>query len=265
MNLQQLYSEQSDYIQELLQVTRDGVTYGHYDGYEFHSVFQPIYDRQNRVFGMEGLSRIKGPSGQTINPYDFFTSSEQDIRKNIVYSLLCGKVQTTNFASSAFRKLQLFMNVSPSVFNMLANNEAAIQHFVSRLHQLNLRESQIVYEIIEFEEPDLAGIIEGKNRLASYGIRTALDDYGAMHSTKKRALMIRSPFLKIDKDKISDRHFVKEAVTLAKSIRAKTIAEGIENKQEYDQCKALGVNLFQGYYLAKPNPISSFTLSEKAL
>ncbi|WP_159737835.1 hypothetical protein [Vibrio atypicus] len=74
MNIDQIYSNQSDYIQQLLQVSENGEVYGQYKGYTFHSVFQPILDQAGNIFGLEGLSRINSPKVDSVNPYKFFSS-----------------------------------------------------------------------------------------------------------------------------------------------------------------------------------------------
>jgi EAL domain-containing protein (putative c-di-GMP-specific phosphodiesterase class I) len=171
---------------------------------------------------------------------------------NVIATLLCGKLHSINLAHTAYRTSKLFINVSPSAFNLLANYRQSIEHLMYRLRCLRLVSSQIVYEITEFEETDLEGILQGKAYLEEYGIVTALDDYGARYSTRKRALKIRAPYLKIDRAYVSDENFVKEAVAVARSIGAKTIAEGIETREQYEMCRESGVDYFQGYWIAKP-------------
>jgi EAL domain-containing protein (putative c-di-GMP-specific phosphodiesterase class I) len=41
-------------------------------------------------------------------------------------------------------------------------------------------------------------------------------------------------------------------VNLAKALKIKTTAEGIETKAQYQKLKDIGCDLGQGYYIAKP-------------
>jgi EAL domain-containing protein (putative c-di-GMP-specific phosphodiesterase class I) len=241
-----------DYIQSLVRYEREGFVYGFYQGKTFHSVFQPIVDSLGQIFAFEGLVRIWDEHGKSVNPTDYFSSMAPGDESNVIATLLCGKLHSINLAHTAYRTSKLFINVSPSAFNLLANYRQSIEHLMYRLRCLRLVSSQIVYEITEFEETDLEGILQGKAYLEEYGIVTALDDYGARYSTRKRALKIRAPYLKIDRAYVSDENFVKEAVAVARSIGAKTIAEGIETREQYEMCRESGVDYFQGYWIAKP-------------
>ncbi|MGF1756058.1 EAL domain-containing protein, partial [Vibrio makurazakiensis] len=196
MELEKIYSDKSDLIQEMLNVDQGGHVYGEYSDYRFHSVFQPIFDRNMCIFGFECLARISSIEGYRIDPSLFFSSFESHSDCDIVYSLLCGKVHMMNFANSKFNHLRLFINVAPSVFNLLSNNEPAIERFNERLDYLNLTGSQIIYELLEFYEKDITGIVQGKKALLEHGIQIAIDDYGSQCSTKDRVIMVQPSYLK---------------------------------------------------------------------
>jgi len=252
VELASIYSVQMDYIQSLVRYEREGFVYGFYQGKTFHSVFQPIVDRLGQVLAFEGLVRIWDEHGESVNPSDYFSSMTPGDESNVIATLLCGKLHSINLAHTAYRTSKLFINVSPSVFTLLANYRQSIEHLMYRLRCLRLVSSQIIYEITEFEESDLTGILQGKAYLEQYGIKTALDDYGACYATRERAMKIRAPYLKIDRSYVGDAKFVEQAVAVARRIGAKTIAEGIETREQFEMCRESGVDYFQGYWIAKP-------------
>jgi EAL domain-containing protein (putative c-di-GMP-specific phosphodiesterase class I) len=45
---------------------------------------------------------------------------------------------------------------------------------------------------------------------------------------------------------------------MAKNLGLKTVAEGVESKEHFDELKKLGVDIFQGYYFSKPVPFEEF-------
>lgn len=47
---------------------------------------------------------------------------------------------------------------------------------------------------------------------------------------------------------------LKSIVTLAKNLNFKTIAEGVETKEQFDIIAELGCDIIQGYYFSKPLP-----------
>ena len=49
-----------------------------------------------------------------------------------------------------------------------------------------------------------------------------------------------------------DTSIVSSIIGLAKGLRLKVIAEGVEREEEYESVKSLGVHLTQGFYFHKP-------------
>ena len=65
--------------------------------------------------------------------------------------------------------------------------------------------------------------------------------------------------LKIDKFFIEnldqDEKFeqaLKTIIAVGRSMNMKILAEGVETQEQFDKCKKLGVDLFQGFYLSRP-------------
>ncbi|MEG2770674.1 MAG: EAL domain-containing protein, partial [Oscillospiraceae bacterium] len=54
------------------------------------------------------------------------------------------------------------------------------------------------------------------------------------------------------------RKIIKTIIELAKSLELKVVAEGVENKAQRDYLEALGCDIIQGYYYAKPMDKGSF-------
>nr|WP_282437350.1 EAL domain-containing protein [Vibrio amylolyticus] len=241
-----------DYIQSLLRYQGDESVYGHYRQESFYSAFQPIVDHSGELFAFEGLVRIYNQQGELKNTGDYFDRLKPGSKANVIVTLLCAKLHTMNLAHSRYRTTKLFINVAPSVFTLLANHHQAIEQLMYRLECLKIQSSQIIYEITEFDQSEMEGILRGQQRLAEYGILTALDDYGTRYSTYERAMQIKAPYLKIDRSFVSNKRFVRSAVEVAQSIGAKTIAEGVETQQQYQLCKEYGVDFFQGYWLQRP-------------
>ena len=47
--------------------------------------------------------------------------------------------------------------------------------------------------------------------------------------------------------------FINRALHTASNLGIKTLAEGIERKEEYDYCREAGIPLAQGYFFGKPS------------
>jgi EAL domain-containing protein (putative c-di-GMP-specific phosphodiesterase class I) len=99
-------------------------------------------------------------------------------------------------------------------------------------------------------------------RIAALGVRLAVDDFGTGYSSF--ALLRRLPpgiALKIDRsfveriaDNASDEAIVASMIHLVHGLRARAIAEGVENADVLARLGSLGCQEAQGYLIARPMP-----------
>jgi len=95
------------------------------------------------------------------------------------------------------------------------------------------------------------------------GITIAIDDVGAGYSSLEAIMEIKPRYVKIDASIIRGVHesagkraMLKALHTLAKSIDAETVGEGVETKEDLAVLIELGIDYAQGYYFAKPGVLS---------
>jgi len=87
----------------------------------------------------------------------------------------------------------------------------------------------------------------------------ALDDWGSGYSNSNSLLELSPDYIKVDITIICDidtdadkQQLVKDIVEYAHGRGMKIVAEGIETEAELRKVIELGVDLLQGYFLAKP-------------
>ncbi len=92
------------------------------------------------------------------------------------------------------------------------------------------------------------------------GCQLAIDDYGAGTSNIVNLLRYSPNVIKIDRflithiqDDVNKQMFVKNVIDFAQMNGIKTIAEGVETKEELNAVISYGVDLIQGFYTARPN------------
>ncbi len=92
-----------------------------------------------------------------------------------------------------------------------------------------------------------------------YGMRIALDDVGIGYSTLERVSEITPDYLKYDRTLVRDidknlirQELARSFVEFARRINATIIAEGIENEQELNFLKEIGIAYGQGFFLSPP-------------
>jgi EAL domain-containing protein (putative c-di-GMP-specific phosphodiesterase class I) len=103
------------------------------------------------------------------------------------------------------------------------------------------------------------------------GLKVAMDDFGTEYSSLKYLKDLPVDEIKIDisftKEIVENektRAVVETIITLAKKLGMKTLAEGIETKEQLEILKEMGCNYLQGYLLGKPMPdIEANKLVEK--
>ncbi|HMB17044.1 MAG TPA: HDOD domain-containing protein [Pelovirga sp.] len=187
---------------------------------------QPIFDTRGRVFAYELLFR----SGM----HNYFDSDNFD------------QASASVIANS---------NLLFSLGEMTGNTKAFLnctENVLLKDLMTTLPRQQAVVEILENVEPTPA-IIEACKRLKQLGYTLALDDF--VYHQNFEPLLDLADIVKVD-FLLSD---VRQQEELARQLiprGIKMLAEKVETHEVFEQAKAMGYQLFQGYFFAKPVIIS---------
>ncbi len=159
-------------------------------------------------------------------------------------------------------KIPLSINLSPK--SLLS------QEVFSRLKEL--REAlnyPFICEITErlFLEKDALRIIQ---KIKDLDIKIAIDDFGTGYSSFSYLENLPLDIIKIDisftrrmLDEPKALAIVQTIIDLAKKLGIKTVAEGVENEEQFRILRLLMCDYMQGFYLSEPVPIESFMAHEK--
>ena len=120
-----------------------------------------------------------------------------------------------------------------------------------------------------FEITETAAVTNWSNalyfmkELQQRGCRFALDDFGSGLSSFMYLRTLPVDFLKIDGQFVSqvatnpvDRNMVEAICKIGRSLGIATVAECVESESVLEELKRIGVDFVQGYYLARPRPLS---------
>ena len=111
-------------------------------------------------------------------------------------------------------------------------------------------------------------------KLHEKGFICSLDDFGAGYSSLNLLKNVSIDIVKLDimffrksSDIKRERIVISNIINMAKELRIKTIAEGVEYTETVEFLKSAGCDVIQGYVFAKPMPIEEFEklLLEKIL
>ena len=102
---------------------------------------------------------------------------------------------------------------------------------------------------------------ESLKRLNSRGISIAIDDFGTGYSSLGYLKSLPINTLKIDRTFVKDicqddddKKIVQSLISLAHSLDMLVVAEGVEEKNQFDLLNQYSCDQFQGYMLSKPIP-----------
>ena len=112
---------------------------------------------------------------------------------------------------------------------------------------------RVVIELLETIEVTPA-VLERVVELRRHGFTLALDDYAGAEASYAE-LLPAVDIIKVDISLVSDDALPALTGRL-KTYRKKLLAEKVETREVVDRCLALGYDLFQGYYFAKPVVLS---------
>ena len=121
---------------------------------------------------------------------------------------------------------------------------------------------RITFEILESEKiRDFNEMVDFLNEIRKFGVKIAIDDFGAGFSNFTAILQINPDFIKIDGDLIINcdkdpmKQLCLQAISdIAKGINAELIAEHVENSGEQQTVESTNIQYTQGYYFSKPLP-----------
>ena len=128
--------------------------------------------------------------------------------------------------------------------------------------EAGLNPGRITLEITESGmTDDLDSLLDITTRLRLKGFLLAIDDFGTGFSSLTQLKRLPFTELKLDRTFVSgaaadgdSRSLLESSVNLAKRLQLKTVAEGIETEEEWNLLVWMGVDLGQGYHMARPMP-----------
>lgn len=228
---------------------------------QFELHYQPVVDLDtDNTVGFEALIRWQHPERGFVPPNDFIPLAEElgllgAIDLFVVQQAVSQiNLWYQNYASPFY----ISVNISGRSFSLPDFADAVLQ-------QLAARQVPAQYLAIEITERALIDKIDQAKttiaRLREAGIRVFLDDFGTGYSSLSYLHEFQLDVLKIDRSfiagirpRIQENAVVNTIITLAKTLKLRVIAEGIENSLQRKILSELGCESGQGYWFAAALP-----------
>ena len=232
---------------------------------EFKVYYQPKYDPRNDTLkGAEALIRWQFSENEIIPPGRFIPLFEKNgfITEIDHYMIAHVARDQKAWLDKGLKCVPVSVNVSRAHFvekdlaNQIARmvDEAGCPH---KLIEIELTESAF------FDDKD--AMIQTINQLKSNGFSVSMDDFGAGYSSLNSLKDMPLDVLKLDAEFFRGEDagergeiVVSEAINLAKKLKMRTVAEGVEEKEQVDFLAGQGCDMIQGYFYSKPVPKSEY-------
>ncbi|MBX9811460.1 MAG: EAL domain-containing protein [Burkholderiales bacterium] len=228
--------------------------------------YQPqVHLQTGKVPGAEALLRWFDPEWGPVPPAEFIPIAEERGMMGALGEWVLRE---------ACRQVKAWQEAGLSLPGRLAVNVAAQQleeaEFVTKVPNI-VRAAGLTPSLFELEltessmmaDPERAiGVMEA---LKTAGFALSIDDFGTGYSSLAYLKRFAADKLKIDisfvRDMLSDRNdyaIVATIIAMARTLKLKTVAEGVEKAAQAEALRALGCDGAQGYYFGHPEPPDAF-------
>lgn len=233
---------------------------------EFKVYMQPKVDIQenNRLAGAEVLVRWQSPAKGLIPPGRFIPLFEKNDRivtlDRYMFEQTCRWFR--RYLSEGGRLISIAVNVSK--VGLLRKD--FIEYYSEVKERYRIPDGLLELEFTEgvmLNDTDMFSEIVLK--LKERGFICSLDDFGSGYSSLNLLKDLPIDVLKLDimffhksRDLNRERIVISNFVHLAKELKIKTIAEGVEDVDSVDFLKDSGCDVVQGYVFFRPMPLDEF-------
>lgn len=224
------------------------------------AVFQPkVSARTREVVGVEALARLHHPQRGSLGPGAFIPLAEDRGRmEELTEAVFRHAAAEVGAWQAAGIDLKLSVNITTDSLRNFTFSERVVDWAASE----GLRPSQIILEVTETRVmQDVRSSLETLSRARLKGLGLSIDDFGTGYSSLEQ--LKQTPFseLKIDRAFVTGaaqdpqaRAILESSVSLAKRLGLDAVAEGVETQEDWDLVAAIGCDMAQGYFIAKPMP-----------
>jgi diguanylate cyclase (GGDEF)-like protein len=227
--------------------------------------YQPIVDLSTgATTRFEALVRWQHPERGLLAPGAFIPQIEDTRLIEELGSWVIEEVCDRSAAWSALRlQPDISFNVAPRQLRQPGFADI-VSHAIERR---GLDPGRFLAEVTESAALEDEAMADGAmRRLQAVGLRTAIDDFGADHSSLGRLRGLAFDILKIDRSFLTEVPADPKASAVVSAILALTsgigmtaVAEGVETEPQHRFLVDAGCDYAQGFFLARPMPADDAT------
>lgn len=232
---------------------------------EFKLYYQPQYSASTgEMIGAEVLCRWITSDGKMISPGVFIPISEKNgfIRNLDKQIWRKAFMKVREWLDNGITPVPVSLNIS-----RISLQTDAFLYVIKRLKdEFKIPDNLIHFEITESAFINEEGTLSEKiQQIKELGYEIAMDDFGSGYSSLNILKNLDFDILKLDMGFVRGEQNVEKGssiihsvVHMAQNLKLRTVAEGVEMKEQADFLRQIGVNVIQGFLYARPMPEDEF-------
>ena len=225
--------------------------------------YQPVVDvPEGRSAGCEALLRWAHPTRGLLAPPDFLSAaeaSEEIVRIGawVIDEALAQVARWERVADLDYYRVGI--NIAPR--QLIASDVVGL--VAAALERHGVSGDRLILEIVESDAFDIRSAAAAQIRaLRSLGLRVAIDDFGAGHTGMGWLRDLPVDVIKVDRALVGlkptdrERAILSAIVSIGDAIGADVLLEGVEDPEQFEVARDVGVRFAQGLLFGAPVPAS---------
>ncbi|MDB5774835.1 MAG: hypothetical protein JWP38_968 [Herbaspirillum sp.] len=236
---------------------------------EFVAHYQPLIElKTGRCVGAEALVRWRQPNGALVGPDSFIPLAEES---GLILPITDQVVRTTIAELGALLEQNRSLHIAINLSAQDIRTGRILDFIDAALKGTGIAADQIWLEATERGFMDVTAARATLERARASGYAVVIDDFGTGYSSLSYLQDLPLDALKIDKSFIdtvctdsATSSVTPHIIDMAKTLKLKIVAEGIEHQAQADYLLAREVEYGQGWLFSKALPVTEFVAFYRA-
>lgn len=225
---------------------------------QFFPHFQPkVVLRGMELVGVEALMRWNHPEYGLLPAAAFLPLTADNFLFDDLTAIMLEK---SIGQCRKWRRQGLDVHVSVNLSPDLLLDPGLVDRIEAKIIEHGVEHEKLIIEVSETAlAHDISEAMDTLLQLRLRGFGLSIDDYGTAQISREQLERIPATELKIDRKMLVGatrrapvRTALTESLEIARALSLKSVAEGVETREEWDLVNELGCDMAQGYLIARP-------------